>query len=248
MLEEGGVPTTEELYEEASRVSDEQFEMHENSDGWGGKPHQESLSNFFVWDLQPDRFYHDDNVPEEIVVLPNVYGGFVDGTGFSLMTPLSNRQDREDAEEVLGEDMVDEFDDGVPAVIDVDTPRDVMEMHYLADRTGIDIYRLSAFDEFLDSWTEDEPVYEDWAQTADRGLENFVNEYTRPSGSRFVSEAVDEFAGNGSRTAFVFYASDSSEAYPEDTIDQINEANEGGLAYHTPTTVNQVVKNDLLEQ
>lgn len=248
MLEKSGVPNTEELYREASRVSDDQFDDHKKSDEWGGKPHQETLSNFFVWDLQPDRFYHDDNVPEEVVVLPNVYGGFVDGTGFSLMTPLSNDQDKKDAEEVLGEEMVSQFDDGVPCVEDVDTPQDVMEMHYLADRTGIDVYRLSAFDEFLGNWTEDEPVYEDWAELADRGLENFVDEYTRPSNSRFVSEAVDEFAGNGNRTAFVFYANDSSEAYPEDHIHEINEANEGGLAYHTPTTVNQIIKNDLLKK
>lgn len=243
-----GIPTTEELYEEASRISSEHVERHESSDFWGGRPHEESLSNVFVWDLQPDRFYHDDNVPDEIVVLPNVYGGFVDGKGFSLMTPLSNYQDRSDAEEVLGDEMIDEFEDGVPAVIDVDTPEDVMEMHYMADRMDVDVYRLPGFDEFLGSWMEDDPEHEEWSRLADRGLESFVRDYTRPSQGRYASEAIDEFAGNGNRTAFVLYAEQDSESFPEDTLYEINEKNEGGLAYHTPKTMTQVLKNDLLEK
>lgn len=241
------MPTTEELYEEATRVSDDQIEKHEASDGWGGGRHQETLSNFFVWDLEPDRFYNDDNVPEEIVVLPNVYGGFVDGTGFSLVTPLNDSQDKRDAEQVLGEENLEEFDDGVPCVVDVDTPQDVMEMHYLANNMDIDVYRLSAFDDFLGDWTEDDPKYQEWAELADRGLENFVKEYTEPVQERFVPEAIEKFADNGNRTAFVMYADNCNETYPEETIYKINDAAQGDLAYHTPTTVNHVLKNDLME-
>lgn len=244
----GDLPTLDEIYAEASRITDDLERRHEEGENWGDSPDQEGLSNYFVWDLEENRFYGEGNEPDELVVLPNVYGGFANGTGFSLMTPLSDKEDEYDAREVLGEDMVKEFEDGVPGVEEVDGPRDVMETHYLADSLGIDVYRLASFDEFLDTWIEDGETEEEWPFMASRGVENLVGEYTRPAISNFVPEAIEEFSGNGKRTAFILYANRSNESYPEEPLEMINEANQGGLAYHTPKTINQVMKRNVLEE
>ncbi|MFB6241196.1 MAG: hypothetical protein ABEJ36_00135 [Candidatus Nanosalina sp.] len=246
----GSIPSTKELYKEATRVSDQLEEQHSSGE-WGSQPNHESLSNFFVWDVQPDRFFHEDNVPDEIVVLPNVYGAFLNGTGFNLETPLSDEGDREDVEAVLGEDIVENFYDDLEGVREVDTPRDVMDMHYLADSLDIDVYRLPGSEEYLGSWVQDsgDEVLEDWRETADIGFDSFLTEYTRPAQGRFFPEAGKEFSGNEEKTAFVMYANRDSDRFSEQPIDDINkEYNRGGMAYHTPKTMNMLLRNSMLEE
>lgn len=246
----GEIPSTAELYEEASRVSDRLEDEHESGE-WGSKPNHESLSNFFVWDLQPDRFYHDDNVPDEIVVLPNVYGAFLNGTGFSMETPLKEEDDLSDAEDVLGPDAVENLYGDVDGISAVDTPQDVMDMHQLADSLGIDIYRFPGSEQYMDTWIEEpeDEVYRNWQELAEISFDRFLNEYTRPSQGRFFPEAGKEFSGNGNRTAFVMYANRESDRFSEEPIDEINHNyNRGGMAYHTPKTMNLLLKNSLLEE
>jgi hypothetical protein len=249
-MDESKIPSTAELYDEASKVSD-RLEQEHDSGEWGLKPNHESLSNFFVWDLQPDRFYGEDNIPDEIVVLPNAYGAFVNGTGFSLETPLNSESDLSDAKEVLGPEVIENLYRDVDGVSEVDTPRDVMNMHNLARSLGIDIYRFQGVQDRVDNWVQEpvEEVYGDWQEAADLSLGSYLDSMTSPSEGESFQEVADEFSGNGNRTAFVMYADRGNERFPEEPIDQINHNyNQGGMAYHTPKTMNLLLKNNLLEE
>lgn len=222
------MPSKSELYEQARQIDNEIIENEET----------ESVSNFFAWDLEPNRFYGSGNIPDEIVVLPNVYTAFIDGKGFRVDTPLHDNQDRDDAEQILGDEWIDYSG---PKVDAYDTPSEIMKMHYLADNLGVDSFRLSADTPIPANVSTDElldPEYE-------RAFDRFVSEYTRPANARFVPEAIEEFKGNGKRTAFVTYASRDDDFYTEDPIDAINDANEGGMAYHTPFTLNRVLSGSL---
>ncbi|MFQ3308001.1 MAG: hypothetical protein ACI977_000216 [Candidatus Nanohaloarchaea archaeon] len=242
-------PDVEELYSEARKTDrlhvdnwrDDELEWSENSEAY-------EASNFFVWDVEPGRFNHSTEVPEEIVVLPDTYEGFVEGAGFLVRTPLYDDQDLEDAKEVLGEEnIVGKGGGGFRGVEDLDTPKDVMQLHQLADRLGIDVYTPSEWDYGLPHPEESgNQVIDDWRQTAFQGVENFVDNYTTDATGRWSREVIDEFTDNGKRTAFITYASRDGN-YTEEDMEYINETNEGGLSYHTPFTMNQILGGNVLE-
>jgi hypothetical protein len=249
-MNSGEIPSTAELYEQASRVSD-RLEQEQESGEWGSEPNHDTLSNFFVWDLQPDRFYGKDNIPDEIVVLPNVYGAFANGLGFSLETPLREDEDLDAAEEVLGSGAVENIYGEVEGVSEVDTPQDVMDMHNIASSLGIDIYSFQGVQDRLDDWVKQpqEEIYTEWQETAELSVESYLDRFTGPSVGDSFHEVGEEFSGNGNRTAFVMYADRESERFPEEPIDQINHNyNQGGMAYHTPKTMNLLLKNGILRE
>lgn len=243
------IPSADELYEQATSLSSLHQDEHDTSQSWGWeKSYQEPLSSFFIWDLEPNRFYADDNIPDEIVVMPNVYGSLVNGTGFSVMSPLEDEEDRENVEQVLGSEMITEFDDEVPKVEEVETPRDIIDMHYVADEADIDIFSLSNTHSQLDRWVDldKEGPYGEWTDTALLSINSFIDEYTDTIQEDSFSDAASRFSDNGKRTAFIFYATNTPEdRFPEEWIDDINlEYNQGGMAYHTPLTLNWVLEQE----
>jgi hypothetical protein len=125
-----------------------------------------------------------------------------------------------------------------------------MEMHQLADSLDIDVYSMPGSEEYLGAWI-DEPAdksQEEWQEAAEVAFDRFLEEYTRPSQGRFFPEAAQEFSGNGNATAFVMYANRGGEDFSEEPLNEINNRyNQGGMAYHTPTTMNMLLKNSLLE-
>jgi len=243
------VSDIEELYSKAREVNDVHFDNWKDERmQWGENPGQFDASNFFIWDVSPSRFNHATEVPEEIVVLPDVYEGFMEGAGFLLRTPLYDDQDFEEAREVLGEEnLVGNGGGGFRGVEELDTPKDVMQMHQLADRLDIDIYTPSEWDYGLPQ--PERTGYEaldEWREAVYGGIGNFVDDYTTNATGRWAKEVIDEFAENGNRTTFITYASRNG-GYTEDDIEYINQANQGGLSYHTPFTVNQVLGGNILD-
>lgn len=240
------VPDMEELYRMASSVDGFHRENLSKGGRWGDQPSEYEASNFFVWDLGPKRFNHNTEVPDEIVVLSDTYRGFLEGAGFLVKTPLYEDEDFEDAVDVLGTKNVVR-DDSFRGVEELDTPKDVMQLHQLTDRLDIDLYTPSEWNYGLTrSEGTDIEAIDNWSEKASSGLDNFVQQYTSNATGRWASEVIDEFSENGKNTAFVTYASRDGE-YSEDNLELINAKNQGGLSYHTPFTMNQILGGNVLE-
>ncbi|MFB6116351.1 MAG: hypothetical protein ABEK10_02455 [Candidatus Nanosalina sp.] len=239
----------DDLYSEALSVDDFHVDKWRADDvDWGEGTGEYEASNFFVWDVEPGRFNGSTEIPDEVVVLPDTYRAFLKGDGFLIRTPLYDEEDLEDARAVLGqENIVGNGGGGFRGVEELDTPRDVMQLHQLGERLGIDFYTPSEWDYGLSDPDESgNMVLDGWRESAFRGLESFVETYTSDATGRWTSEVVEEFSGNGNLTAFVTYASRDGE-YSEESLERINEANTGDLSYHTPFTMNHVLGGDVLD-
>jgi hypothetical protein len=242
-------PGVEDLYSEARELDGFHLDNWRDEDlEWGEGSGEYEASNSFVWDVSPSRFDSSSEAPDEIVVLPDTYEAFVEGAGFLVRTPLYDDKDLKDAREVLGdENVVGNGGGGFRGVEELDTPKDVMHLHQLGDRLGIDMYAPSEwYYELSRPKDSGDEVIDEWRENAFRGVGNFVDEYTTDATGRWRKEVVEEFANNDNKTAFVTYATDQ-DRYDEDDIDQIKDVNEGNLSYHTPFTMNQVLGGNVLE-
>lgn len=243
------VPGVDELYSEALDLDGFHVEKWRADDvEWGEGTGEYEASNFFVWDVEPGRFNGSTEIPDEIVVLPDTYEAFVEGAGFLIRTPLYDEKDLEDARKVLGEEnLVGNGGGGFRGVEELDTARDVMQLHQLGERLDIDVYTPSEWDYGFTAPAESgNKVLDKWRDVAFRGLDNFVDTYTSEATGRWSSEVIQEFAGNGNKTAFITYATRDGE-YSEDILEEVNEANRGGLSYHTPFTMNQILGGNVLD-
>jgi hypothetical protein len=242
------VPDVDELYSQAAEVDNFHRDNWRNEDlEWGENPGEYEASNFFVWDVQPNRFNGSTEVPNEIVVLPEVYEAFAEGDAFLVSTPLYDEEDFDDAKKVLGDqNIVGNENGGFRGVEELDTPKDIMQMHQLGERLGKDVYTPSEWDYMLSAPDESGPeILDEWRQTAYNGLDNFVNTYTSKATGRWAEEVIGEFAENGNNTAIVTYAT-RNDGYSEDVLEVINQQNDGGLSYHTPFTLNQILGRNIL--
>lgn len=239
----------DELYSEALSVDDFHVENWRSEDvEWGQGQSEYEASNFFVWDVEPSRFDGSTEIPDEIVVLPDTYEAFAEGAGFLIRTPLYDEKDFEDAKAVLGdENLVGNGGGGFRGVEEVDTPRDVMQLHQLGERLGLDVYTPSEWDYGFRPLSESgNRVLDTWREKAFEGLDNFVGTYTSEATGRWSSEVIQEFAENGRKTAFITYATRDGE-YSEQNLEEIRESGNGDLSYHTPFTMNQVLGGNVLD-